>query len=88
MAIESAVRSAGTLLSRVRAPPLEPRPDEGSENLRSPSCGLILCKNELIHPVTSTKDGHTISCASARSEYLALLQFPSPSLDTMKTWIR
>ncbi|GFN78836.1 hypothetical protein PoB_000534200 [Plakobranchus ocellatus] len=37
---ESALRSAGTLLSRVRAMPPAPWPDGGPESLRSPCCGL------------------------------------------------
>ncbi|GFO21302.1 hypothetical protein PoB_004780700 [Plakobranchus ocellatus] len=41
---ESALRSAGTLLSRVQAPPPAPWPDKGSENLRSSSCGLAIYK--------------------------------------------
>ncbi|GFN97223.1 hypothetical protein PoB_002372900 [Plakobranchus ocellatus] len=36
VADESALRSAGTLLSRVRAPPPAPWPDGGPESLRSP----------------------------------------------------
>ncbi|GFN88652.1 hypothetical protein PoB_001515800 [Plakobranchus ocellatus] len=37
---ESALRSAGTFLLRVRAPPPAPRRDGGPESLRSPCCGL------------------------------------------------
>ncbi|GFO03626.1 hypothetical protein PoB_003013100 [Plakobranchus ocellatus] len=37
---ESTLRSAGTILSRVRAPPQAPWPDGGPESLRSPCCGL------------------------------------------------
>ncbi|GFO43615.1 hypothetical protein PoB_007012000 [Plakobranchus ocellatus] len=44
VASESALRSAGTLLSRVRAPPPAPWPDGGPESLRSPCCGLALYK--------------------------------------------
>ncbi|GFO18620.1 hypothetical protein PoB_004512500 [Plakobranchus ocellatus] len=36
VASESALRSAGNLLSRVRAPPPAPWPDGGPESLRSP----------------------------------------------------
>ncbi|GFN80853.1 hypothetical protein PoB_000735900 [Plakobranchus ocellatus] len=43
---ESALRSAGTLLSRVRAPPPAPWPDGGPESLRSPCCGLAIYKNQ------------------------------------------
>ncbi|GFN89144.1 E3 ubiquitin-protein ligase trip12 [Plakobranchus ocellatus] len=39
---ESALRSAGTLLSQVRAPPSAPRPDGGLKSLRSPCCGLAI----------------------------------------------
>ncbi|GFO46570.1 hypothetical protein PoB_007307500 [Plakobranchus ocellatus] len=45
VASESALRSAGTLLSRVRAPPTAPWPDGGPESLRSPCCGLAIYKN-------------------------------------------
>ncbi|GFO12735.1 vitamin B12-dependent ribonucleotide reductase [Plakobranchus ocellatus] len=45
MACESALRSAGTHLSRVRAPPSTPRPDGGLKSLRSPCCGLAIYKN-------------------------------------------
>ncbi|GFN77344.1 hypothetical protein PoB_000385000 [Plakobranchus ocellatus] len=45
VASESALRSAGTLLSRVRAPPPAPCPDGGPESLRSPCCGLAIYKN-------------------------------------------
>ncbi|GFO03174.1 hypothetical protein PoB_002967900 [Plakobranchus ocellatus] len=41
---ESALRSAGTLLSPVRAPPLAPCPDGGPKSLRSPCCGLAIYK--------------------------------------------
>ncbi|GFN79621.1 hypothetical protein PoB_000612700 [Plakobranchus ocellatus] len=39
------LRSAGTILSRVRAPPPALWPDGGPESLRSPCCGLALDKN-------------------------------------------
>ncbi|GFN77899.1 hypothetical protein PoB_000440500 [Plakobranchus ocellatus] len=42
LASESALRSAGTLLSRVRAPPLAPWPDGGHQSHGSPSCGLAI----------------------------------------------
>ncbi|GFO12857.1 hypothetical protein PoB_003936200 [Plakobranchus ocellatus] len=42
---ESALRSAGTLLSWFRAPPMAPWPDEKPESLRSPFCGLVVHKN-------------------------------------------
>ncbi|GFO28174.1 hypothetical protein PoB_005467900 [Plakobranchus ocellatus] len=45
LACESALRSAGTLLSRVRAPPSAPRPGGGPKSLRSPCCGLATYKN-------------------------------------------
>ncbi|GFN89764.1 hypothetical protein PoB_001627000 [Plakobranchus ocellatus] len=44
VASESALRSAGTFLSRVRAPPPAPWPDGGPESLRSPCCGLAIYK--------------------------------------------
>ncbi|GFO05942.1 hypothetical protein PoB_003244700 [Plakobranchus ocellatus] len=43
VACESALRSAGTLLSRVRAPPSAPRPDGGLK--RSPCCGQAIYKD-------------------------------------------
>ncbi|GFO16138.1 hypothetical protein PoB_004264300 [Plakobranchus ocellatus] len=46
VASESALRSAGTLLSRVRAPPPTPWPDGNPESLRSPCCGLAIRKNQ------------------------------------------
>ncbi|GFO39728.1 hypothetical protein PoB_006623300 [Plakobranchus ocellatus] len=39
---ESALRSAGTLLLRVRAPPLAPWPDGRPETLRSAYCGQAM----------------------------------------------
>ncbi|GFO21980.1 low-density lipoprotein receptor-related protein [Plakobranchus ocellatus] len=44
VACESALRSAGTPLSRVRAPLPAPWPDGGPESLRSPCCGLAIYK--------------------------------------------
>ncbi|GFO21102.1 hypothetical protein PoB_004760700 [Plakobranchus ocellatus] len=46
VARESALRSAGTLLSRVRAPPSAPSPGGGPESLRSPRCGLVTYKTQ------------------------------------------
>ncbi|GFO08015.1 hypothetical protein PoB_003452000 [Plakobranchus ocellatus] len=43
---ESALRSAGTLQSRVQAPPPVPWPDGGPESLRSPCCEQAMCKNQ------------------------------------------
>ncbi|GFO28447.1 hypothetical protein PoB_005495200 [Plakobranchus ocellatus] len=48
VACESALRSAGTLLSRVRAPLPAPWPDGGPESLRSPCCGLAVYKNPVL----------------------------------------
>ncbi|GFO03560.1 hypothetical protein PoB_003006500 [Plakobranchus ocellatus] len=45
VACEPALRSAGTLLSRVRAPLPAPWPDGGPDSLRSPCCGLAINKN-------------------------------------------
>ncbi|GFO45001.1 hypothetical protein PoB_007150600 [Plakobranchus ocellatus] len=39
---ESALRSAGTLMSRVRAPPPAPWPDGGPKSLSSPCCKLAI----------------------------------------------
>ncbi|GFN86155.1 hypothetical protein PoB_001266100 [Plakobranchus ocellatus] len=44
IASESALRSAGTILSRVRALPQAPWCEAGPENLRSPCCGLAIQK--------------------------------------------
>ncbi|GFN74984.1 hypothetical protein PoB_000149000 [Plakobranchus ocellatus] len=44
VACESALRSAGTHLSRVRAPLPAPWPDGGPESLRSSCCGLAIYK--------------------------------------------
>ncbi|GFO31542.1 hypothetical protein PoB_005804700 [Plakobranchus ocellatus] len=45
VACESALRSAGTLMSRVRAPTSAPRPGGGPQGLRSTCCGLAIYKN-------------------------------------------
>ncbi|GFN77337.1 histone-lysine N-methyltransferase SETMAR [Plakobranchus ocellatus] len=42
---KSALRSAGTVLSRVRALPPALGPDGEPERLRSPCCGLAICEN-------------------------------------------
>ncbi|GFN96226.1 hypothetical protein PoB_002273200 [Plakobranchus ocellatus] len=47
MASESALRSAGTLLLRIRAPPLARWPDGGPKSLRSPCCGLAILKKTI-----------------------------------------
>ncbi|GFN89572.1 hypothetical protein PoB_001607800 [Plakobranchus ocellatus] len=41
---ESALRFAGTLLSRVRAPPPAPWPEGGPESLISSCCGFAIYK--------------------------------------------
>ncbi|GFO02634.1 hypothetical protein PoB_002913900 [Plakobranchus ocellatus] len=41
VASESALRSAGTILSEIRAPPPAPLPDGGPESLRSPCCDWL-----------------------------------------------
>ncbi|GFO07680.1 hypothetical protein PoB_003418500 [Plakobranchus ocellatus] len=46
VASEYALRSAGTLLSQVRAQPPAPWPDRGPKSLRSPCCGLAIHKNQ------------------------------------------
>ncbi|GFO09746.1 hypothetical protein PoB_003625100 [Plakobranchus ocellatus] len=43
---ESTLKSAGTPLSRVRAPPPAPWPDGGPKSLRSPCCGLAMYNNQ------------------------------------------
>ncbi|GFO14089.1 hypothetical protein PoB_004059400 [Plakobranchus ocellatus] len=60
LACESALRSLGTLLLRVRAPPLAPRPDGGPYSLRSPCCGLAKYKNPILEKRrkrSSTREG-------------------------------
>ncbi|GFO49796.1 hypothetical protein PoB_007630100 [Plakobranchus ocellatus] len=56
VASESALRSAGTLLSRVRAPPPAPWPDGGPESLRSPCCGLAIYKTQTNSGVRSDRE--------------------------------
>ncbi|GFN98214.1 histone-lysine N-methyltransferase SETMAR [Plakobranchus ocellatus] len=50
VACESALRSAATLLSRVRAPLLAPWPDGGPESVRSSCCGLAIYKKLKLIP--------------------------------------
>ncbi|GFN80013.1 tonsoku-like protein [Plakobranchus ocellatus] len=45
VACESALRSAGTLLLRVRALPSVPGPEGGPKSLKSSCCGLAIYKN-------------------------------------------
>ncbi|GFO28316.1 sorting nexin-14, partial [Plakobranchus ocellatus] len=51
VACESALRFAGTLPSRVRAPPSAPQPDRGPKSLISPCCGLDIYKNPTLVPL-------------------------------------
>ncbi|GFO32452.1 hypothetical protein PoB_005895700 [Plakobranchus ocellatus] len=55
---ESTLRSAGTLLSQVRAPPPAPWPDGGPESLRSPCCGLAVYINQIGPPTLASS--HTL----------------------------
>ncbi|GFO26272.1 hypothetical protein PoB_005277700 [Plakobranchus ocellatus] len=57
VASESALRSAATSLSRARAPPPAPWPDEEPESLRSPCCGLAIYKKP-----NQTKPRYKIPC--------------------------
>ncbi|GFN89187.1 mothers against decapentaplegic homolog [Plakobranchus ocellatus] len=43
---ESALKCAGSLLSRVRSPPPAPWPDGGPESLILPCCGLVIYINQ------------------------------------------
>ncbi|GFO32241.1 hypothetical protein PoB_005874600 [Plakobranchus ocellatus] len=56
MAGVSALRSSGTLLSRVRAPPPATWPDRGPEILRSPCCGMAIYKTKLTVAYISNHD--------------------------------
>ncbi|GFN96179.1 misshapen-like kinase 1 [Plakobranchus ocellatus] len=59
---QSALRSAGTLLSRVRAPLPAPWPDGGPESLRSPCCGLAIYKKlKLIKEQMNTSESQKLS---------------------------
>ncbi|GFO16207.1 hypothetical protein PoB_004271200 [Plakobranchus ocellatus] len=64
VASESALRSAGTRLSRVRTPPPASWPDGGPESLRSLCCELAIYKNKLFsakfHPTPTFY--HKINC--------------------------
>ncbi|GFN99222.1 hypothetical protein PoB_002572800 [Plakobranchus ocellatus] len=52
---DPALRSAGTLLLRVRAPPPASWPDGGPESLRSPCCGLAIYKTQ--PPIKTLRKG-------------------------------
>ncbi|GFN98360.1 hypothetical protein PoB_002486600 [Plakobranchus ocellatus] len=54
VANESTLRSAGSLMSRVRALPPALWPDGGPESLRSPCCGLAISETKLFQ--SSTED--------------------------------
>ncbi|GFN89540.1 hypothetical protein PoB_001604600 [Plakobranchus ocellatus] len=51
VASESALRSAETLLSRVRVPPPAPWPNGAPESLRSPCYGLAINKNRNVFTI-------------------------------------
>ncbi|GFO18614.1 hypothetical protein PoB_004511900 [Plakobranchus ocellatus] len=55
VASESALRSTGTLLSRVRAQPPAPWPDGGPESLKSP-CGQAIYKNLTVSSCSQCKN--------------------------------
>ncbi|GFO35840.1 hypothetical protein PoB_006234500 [Plakobranchus ocellatus] len=55
VACKSALRSVGTPLSRVRAPPSAPRPNGGPLSLRSPCCGLAVYKNSNLSQKTKSQ---------------------------------
>ncbi|GFO06521.1 hypothetical protein PoB_003302600 [Plakobranchus ocellatus] len=50
VACEFALRSAGSLLSRIPAPPSVSRPDGRHGSLRSPCCGLAIYKTPKTQP--------------------------------------
>ncbi|GFO21084.1 hypothetical protein PoB_004758900 [Plakobranchus ocellatus] len=74
------MRSAGTLLSRVRAPSPAPWLDRGPERLKSPCCELALYKNkQLIIRATAVSpglapSGHRLNAAhgNEKKNYLAM----------------
>ncbi|GFO43154.1 hypothetical protein PoB_006965900 [Plakobranchus ocellatus] len=76
VACESALRSAGTLLSRVRAPLPAPWPDGGPKSLRSPCCGLAiykkLKKKTPNRPTRSEAQTHRVQETTAASETVSL----------------
>ncbi|GFO23755.1 hemocyte protein-glutamine gamma-glutamyltransferase-like [Plakobranchus ocellatus] len=76
VASESALRSAGTLLSRVRAPLPALWPDGGPKRLRSPCCGLALYKK----PNSST---YSFFLSTSFVLLIHILLFPSPSLHSL-----
>ncbi|GFN88978.1 hypothetical protein PoB_001548400 [Plakobranchus ocellatus] len=72
---ESALRSAGTLLSRVRALPPAPWPDGGPENLRSP-CTLVIHKN----PEGTLQKSISITFTPASSSFQSFTSWTVKSL--------
>ncbi|GFO44429.1 hypothetical protein PoB_007093400 [Plakobranchus ocellatus] len=64
---ESGLKSAGTLLSRVRSLPQAPSPDRGPESLRSPCCGLAICTKEASFVYAITTAGVTYAITQACS---------------------
>ncbi|GFO05274.1 hypothetical protein PoB_003177900 [Plakobranchus ocellatus] len=78
VASQSALRSAGTLLSRVRAPLAPPPwPDGEPESLRSPCCELAICKKpKLAIQLSTTSFRNSLNSASYSFPFHPLLFSP------------
>ncbi|GFO32478.1 transglutaminase [Plakobranchus ocellatus] len=85
VASESALRSAGTVQSRVRAPTPAPRPDGGPQSLRSPFCGVAVHKkpNQTLITIKKTKTAMASSISrkknklSLSAKHISVKQAPS-----------
>ncbi|GFO48917.1 hypothetical protein PoB_007542200 [Plakobranchus ocellatus] len=67
---KSAPRSAGTTLSRVRAPPPAPWPNGRPESQSPSCCGLARHKTPLHQPVrTLTRPNHLLSASKMRRSF-------------------
>ncbi|GFN89561.1 hypothetical protein PoB_001606700 [Plakobranchus ocellatus] len=86
VACESALRSAGILLSRVRAPPSAPRPDEGPKSLRSPWRGLAIYKNP--NPQNIYKQYDHFMFLMSMHDYVRQPPTENPSRQKYKSHIR
>ncbi|GFO08011.1 hypothetical protein PoB_003451600 [Plakobranchus ocellatus] len=71
LATESTLRSAGTLLSRVRVPPSAPWPDGELGSLRLPCCGLAIQKPNLSFKAPETAHSVTAVTVAFLDQWLA-----------------